>query len=316
MHTVFFLHYSLQRNLCGFVCTVHFFCTVHARPFFLCCLLFAKTNQCVCVVFPLLFSSLHVPRSSRRRRKTLLAFPERGARGSVVRRDEPVFPPLFRGRSGPLATEEHSILDQRAREALGFFFFFFFFFGKTWGKGLGGINGFFWFKKNNIKKPTPKNPPPPHFFFFFFFFFFAQPWDQGSGAIKGSFGFKKLSFKKKGNQMRRGTNGEGCHCMCILRAFSGGASQLFRKTARNCCAMLLLCLDSLFFTFYCVCCVWMLKLPYHSSWGFCSKKKKKKNTLSKKKSRVARGWPSLCVCLRCRPLPRKGFDQTFARALC
>jgi hypothetical protein len=113
-----FLHYS-SKKFVVFVCTVHFFCTVHA-PFFLCCLVGCKTTMCV--VFPLLFSSLHVPRSSRRRRKTLLAFPERGARGSVARRDEPVFPPLFRGRSGPLATEEHSILDQRAREALGFFF--------------------------------------------------------------------------------------------------------------------------------------------------------------------------------------------------
>jgi hypothetical protein len=114
-----FLHYS-SKKFVVLVCTVHFFCTVHACPFFFVVWYVAKTTMCV--VFPLLFSSLHVPRSSRRRRKTLLAFPERGARGSVARRDEPVFPPLFRGRSGPLATEEHSILDQRACEALGFFF--------------------------------------------------------------------------------------------------------------------------------------------------------------------------------------------------
>jgi hypothetical protein len=120
VHARFFA--LLFKEICGFgMCTVHFFCTVHALALFsLLFGMFAKTT--LCVVFPLLFSSLHVPRSSRRRRKTLLAFPERGARGSVARRDEPVFPPLFRGRSGPLATEEHSILDQRACEALGFFF--------------------------------------------------------------------------------------------------------------------------------------------------------------------------------------------------
>jgi len=147
MHGFFALPF---KEICGFVyCTVHFFCTVHcARPFF--SLLFGVLqNNPVCVVFLLLFSSLHVPRSSRRRRKTLLAFPERGARGSVARRDEPVFPPLFRGRSGPLATEEHSILDQRACEALGFFFF-----AQPWGQGSGAIKGVLALKPIHISKAT------------------------------------------------------------------------------------------------------------------------------------------------------------------
>jgi hypothetical protein len=142
-----FLHYS-SKKFVVLVCTVHFFCTVHACPFFFVVWYVAKTTMCV--VFPLLFSSLHVPRSSRRRRKTLLAFPERGARGSVARRDEPVFPPLFRGRSGPLATEEHSILDQRACEALGFFFLH-----KPGVKGVVQLKGF-WLKKliHIFKKAT------------------------------------------------------------------------------------------------------------------------------------------------------------------
>jgi hypothetical protein len=50
-----------------------------------------------------------------------------------------------------LATEEHSILDQRAREALGFFFFFFFF-AQPWDQGSGAIKGSFGFLKNSHSK--------------------------------------------------------------------------------------------------------------------------------------------------------------------
>ena len=58
---------------------------------------------------------------------------------------------------------------------------------------------------------------------------------------------------------------------------------------RNCLCMLFLCLDSLSLPFYV--CVWALKLPYHSSWVFCTKK----NTLSKKIA--CRAKMALALCL-------------------
>lgn len=71
----------------------------------------------------------------------------------------------------------------------------------------------------------------------------------------------------------------GVFCARFLEGLHG----LFGKLRAIALCMLFLCLDSLSLPFMCV--FWALKLPYHSSWVFCTKKKK--NTLSKK-NRVSR----------------------------
>jgi hypothetical protein len=68
-----------------------------------------------------------------------------------VRRDEPVFPPLFRGRSDPLATEEHSILDQRTHELLVCFFCKHNLGSREWCKDVfGAFNPFTQQQKGNL----------------------------------------------------------------------------------------------------------------------------------------------------------------------
>jgi hypothetical protein len=80
--------------------------------------------------------------------------------------------------------------------------------------------------------------------------------------------------------MRRGTNGEGCHVWCILRVFWRGFTAFSANCAIACACSFSASILSLYL-FMCV--FWALKLPYHSSWVFCTKKKhlEQKNRVSR-----------------------------------
>jgi hypothetical protein len=82
--------------------------------------------------------------------------------------------------------------------------------------------------------------------------------------------------------------------MCILRVFPERLHGFFGKL-RNCCAC---SFSASILSLYLVCVVLCLgaKTPVPFFLGFLCKKKKKKKPLAKKK-RVARGWPSLFVCI-------------------